>query len=157
MRGCSGSVKSETFEIKFEPVKAAYSEIGISFILFLPWSSFLFHMFFSLISFFFLLPHQSTKRPWNQISPQFPVGWNITEKENSIFNMFKPMTNTGNLERIADSRMLKYKNNFCCFELPLYFCASHGNFEALFVFICRHRNWNHQQILSLLSYLFISY
>lgn len=43
------------------------------------------------------------------------------------------MTNTGNLEMIADSRMLKYKNNFCCFELPLYFCASHGNFEALFV------------------------
>lgn len=46
------NVKSETFEIKFEPVKAAYSEIGISFI-FLPWSSFLFHMLFSLIFFFF--------------------------------------------------------------------------------------------------------
>lgn len=71
--------------------------------------------------------------------------------------MFKPMTNTGNLEMIADSRMLKYKNNLCWFELPLYVCASHGNFEALFVFICRHRNWNHQQILSLLSYLFLSY
>lgn len=67
------NVKSETFEIKFEPVKAAYSEIGISFI-FLPWSSFLFHMLFSLIFFFFLLPHQSTRRPRNQISPQFPVG-----------------------------------------------------------------------------------
>lgn len=122
---------------------------------FCPGALFSFTWFF--FNFLFLLQHQSTKRPWNQISPQFPVGWNITEKENSIFNMFKPMTNTGNLEMIADSRMLKYKNNFCCFELPLYVCASHGNFEALFVFICRHRNWNHQQILSLISYLFISY